>query len=66
MPRINSYQSDEVISDNDILLGSDANDGSKTKTYTISSLRSFILPAGGLAGQVLKSDGQGGYYWSNP
>ena len=66
MPRILKYQKDTQITDSDILLGSDGNDLNKTKTFTIGDIRTYIIPDGGQAGQVLKSDGAGGVYWDNP
>lgn len=66
MPRIVIYEKDTEISDDDILLGSDGDNLNQTKTFTIGDLRQYIIPSGGVAGQVLKSDGAGGVYWDNP
>tara|TARA_R100001509_G_C4724721_1_gene167718 strand:+ start:345 stop:545 length:201 start_codon:yes stop_codon:yes gene_type:complete len=66
MPRIQSYDKDTQITDNDILLASDSNDSNKTKNISIGDLKAYIIPSGGTAGQVLKSDGAGGVYWSAP
>jgi hypothetical protein len=65
MPRIVKYQKDNSISDTDVLLGSDAQDNSVTKKFTIGGIRAYIIPSGGQAGQVLKSDGSGGIYWDD-
>lgn len=43
MPKHNTYQQDENISDNDILLGSDADDNLKTKNYRIGKLKDYFL-----------------------
>ena len=66
MPRIEKYQKDNQISDTDVLLGSDADNLNQTKTFTVGDLKAYIIPSGGQAGQVLKSDGAGGVYWDNP
>ena len=66
MPRIETYVKDQQISDTDILLGSDGDDSNVTKNYTVGDLKAYIIPSGGQAGQVLKSDGLGGVYWDNP
>ena len=63
MARISNYQLDQSIQDNDLLLASDANDSNKSKNITVGSLKSYIIPPGGTAGQVLRSDGAGGVYW---
>jgi len=65
MPRITKYQSDSVISDSDVLLGSDADSDNVTKKFSISDIKTYIIPSGGTAGQVLKSDGNGGVYWDD-
>lgn len=66
MPRIQKYEKDDQISDNDILLASDSNSYNQTKNISIGDLKAYIIPSGGTAGQVLKSDGIGGVYWSAP
>jgi len=66
MPRILKYDTDTSISDNDILLGSDGDNSNITKNFTVGDLRRYVIPTGGQAGQVLKSDGAGGVYWDNP
>ena len=66
MPRIETYEKDNQISDSDVLLGSDGNNNNITKKFTIGDLKAHIIPSGGQAGQVLKSDGAGGVYWDNP
>ena len=63
MPRINKYTLDTNLQDGDTLLCTDVNDSNKSKVITLENLRDFIIPPGGLAGQVLKSDGNGGVYW---
>ena len=66
MPRILSYEKDTSITDNDILLGSDGDNLNVTKNFSIGELKTYIIPSGGTAGQVLKSDGIGGVYWAAP
>lgn len=66
MPRIIKYEKDNQISDSDILLGSDGDNLNQTKNFTVGDLKAYIIPSGGQAGQVLKSDGAGGVYWDNP
>jgi len=66
MPRIIKYETDSNISDSDVLLGSDGDDNNVTKNFTVGDLKEYIIPSGGQAGQVLKSDGLGGVYWDNP
>jgi hypothetical protein len=66
MPRILTYEKDQQISDTDILLGSDGDNNNITKNFTIGDLKAYIIPSGGQAGQVLKSDGIGGVYWDTP
>lgn len=65
MPRIEKYERDNQISDTDVLLGSDGDNNNITKKFTIGDLKVYIIPSGGQAGQVLKSDGIGGVYWDN-
>ena len=43
MPKHNTYEQDENISDNDIVLGSDAEDSLKTKNYRIGKLKDYFL-----------------------
>jgi len=43
MPKHNTYEQDENISDNDIILGSDADDNLKTKNYKIGKLKDYFL-----------------------
>ena len=43
MPKHNTYEQDENISDNDIVLGSDADDNLKTKNYRIGKLKDYFL-----------------------
>jgi hypothetical protein len=66
MPRIIKYETDSNISDSDVLLGSDGDNENVTKKFTVGALKAYIIPSGGQAGQVLKSDGIGGVYWDNP
>lgn len=66
MPRIQRYETDSQITDSDVLLGSDGDDNNVTKKFTVADLKAYIIPSGGQAGQVLKSDGNGGVYWDNP
>jgi len=65
MPRIAKYDKDYQISDTDILLGSDGDNNNITKNFTIGDLKTYVIPSGGQAGQVLKSDGVGGVYWDD-
>ena len=65
MPRIEKYSQDNSITDSDTVLGSDADSSNETKKYTMLDIKNFVIPSGGTAGQVLKSDGNGGVYWSN-
>ena len=66
MPRIQKYETDNQISDSDVLLGSDGDNNNVTKKFTVADLKAYIIPSGGQSGQVLKSDGAGGVYWDNP
>ena len=43
MPKHNTYEQDENISDNDIVLGSDAEDNLKTKNFRIGKLKEHFL-----------------------
>ena len=43
MPKHNTYEQDENISDNDIVLGSDAEDNLKTKNFRIGKLKDYFL-----------------------
>lgn len=43
MPKHKNYTQDENISDNDIVLGSDADDNLKTKNYKIGKLKDYFL-----------------------
>ena len=43
MPKHNTYEQDENISDNDIVLGSDAEDSLKTKNFRIGKLKDYFL-----------------------
>lgn len=65
MPRIEIYTQDTSITDDDTVLGSDADSANETKKYKMIDIKNFVIPSGGTAGQVLKSDGSGGVYWSN-
>tara|TARA_Y100000004_G_C8613297_1_gene285654 strand:- start:138 stop:479 length:342 start_codon:yes stop_codon:yes gene_type:complete len=49
MPRINSYPQDNNVTDNDIFIGSDANDGLSTKTYTAVSVADYLFGTGRFA-----------------
>lgn len=42
MARIKTYPIDNVITDNDIVIGSDFNDLEKTKNYSVGDLRNYI------------------------
>ena len=72
MSNINSYSTDNNVSYNDKLIGTDAEDQNKTKNFTIGSILSLPLPnvpvyannaaaiAGGLvAGRVYRITGTG-------
>ena len=53
MPKHNTYEQDENISDNDIVLGSDAEDNLKTKNFRIGKLKDYFISfieGGGSAG----------------
>ena len=65
MPRIQKYETDNQISDSDVLLGIDGDNSNVTKKFTVGDLKAYIIPSGGQAGQVLKSNGLGGVYWDN-
>lgn len=65
MPRIEKYSQDANITDNDTVLGSDADNANETKKFKMLDLKNFVIPSGGTAGQILKSDGNGGVYWSS-
>lgn len=43
MPKVSSYQEDESISDNDVVLGTDAEDNLKTKNYRIGAIKAHIF-----------------------
>jgi len=43
MPKHNTYEQDENISDNDIVLGSDADDNLKTKNFRIGKLKDYFI-----------------------
>ena len=43
MPKHNTYEQDENISENDIVLGSDAEDNLKTKNFRIGKLKDYFL-----------------------
>lgn len=45
MAKISSYTTDAVVSYNDKLIGTDAQDSNITKNYTIGSLLSMPLPS---------------------
>jgi|14BtaG_2_1085337.scaffolds.fasta_scaffold137471_2 hypothetical protein len=62
--KIFKYELDNSISDEDLLLGSDAENSSKTKTYKVQDLVTFVVPPNPQPGDILKSDGEGGVYWS--
>ena len=42
MARIKTYPVDNVITDNDIVIGSDSNDLEKTRNYSVGDLRNYI------------------------
>ena len=42
MARIKTYPIDNVVTDNDIVIGSDFNDLEKTKNYSVGALREYI------------------------
>lgn len=50
MARIKTYAKDTIITDNDIVIGSDADNLGETKNYQVGDLRTFILS--GLAPEV--------------
>ena len=55
MPKHNTYEQDENISDNDIVLGSDAEDNLKTKNFRIGKLKEHFfssIQGGGLQGPI--------------
>ena len=43
MAKIKTYEIDNIISDKDILIGSDGDNLSKTKNYNVSDLRQYVL-----------------------
>ena len=45
MGNINSYATDNSVSYNDKLIGTDAEDSNKTKNFTIGSILSMPLPS---------------------
>lgn len=45
MSTINSYTTDNSVSYNDKLIGTDAEDSNKTKNFTIGSILSMPLPS---------------------
>lgn len=45
MSTINSYSIDNNVTYNDKLIGTDADDSSKTKNYTVGSILSLPLPS---------------------
>ena len=58
--RIFSYNEDNSISSNDLLLGSDIDSSSKTKTFRVTDLVTFIIPPNPQTGDILRSDGEEG------
>ena len=45
MATINSYATDNAVSYNDKLIGTDAEDSNKTKNFTVGSILSMPLPS---------------------
>jgi hypothetical protein len=45
MGNINSYVTDNAVSYNDKLIGTDAEDSNKTKNFTVGSILSMPLPS---------------------
>jgi hypothetical protein len=45
MGNINSYATDNAVSYNDKLIGTDAEDSNKTKNFTVGSILSMPLPS---------------------
>jgi hypothetical protein len=43
MAKINTYEIDNIISDKDIVIGSDGDNLSQTKNYNVSDLRQYVL-----------------------
>jgi hypothetical protein len=43
MARIKTYEIDNIVSDNDIVIGSDADSNDNTKNFKVSDLRDYIL-----------------------
>ena len=43
MARIKTYEVDNIVSDNDIVIGSDADSNDNTKNFKVSDLRDYIL-----------------------
>lgn len=43
MVKIKTYKIDNIISDKDIVIGSDGDNLSKTKNYNVSDLRQYVL-----------------------
>jgi hypothetical protein len=43
MARIKTYEVDNIVSDNDIVIGSDADNNDNTKNFKVSELRDYIL-----------------------
>ena len=44
--KIDSYKNDESISLNDKVIGTDAEDGKKTKSYTFQKIKDFLIAQG--------------------
>ena len=44
MAKISTYPVDSQVSDSDIIIGSDADNGYVTKNYTVATLASYIVP----------------------
>lgn len=43
MVKIKTYKTDNIISNKDIVIGSDGDNFSKTKNYNVSDLRQYVL-----------------------
>lgn len=69
MAKIKTYEQDTNISDDDLLIGTDAEDSNKTKNYSIGQLKDHIrlgspdriidVPTGTVIKTILKADWDG-------
>lgn len=55
--KVNEYAEDDVVSNGDNIIGQDSSNFNVNKTYSVGDLKVYVTGGEGIAGQVLKNNG---------